>query len=137
MRFNIPITLTAIGLLTAALALTFATSARAQANLPFGPENYDCDLQLFAPVEIDLNDQPYHDDHGYFFHYDKILWSYSGERALIGDPVVTLAEESFRFNSQDIPYTGSASDPNGTQPQPYNVLNGIQDAYPDAGFATG
>ena len=133
MRFNIPITLTAIGLLTSALA----TSARAQANLPFGPENYDCDLQLFAPVEIDLNDQPYHDDHGYFFNYDKVLWSFSGERSLIGDPVTTLAEESFRFNPGDIPYSGSPSDPNGTQPQPYNVLNGIQDAYPDSGFATG
>jgi Putative beta barrel porin-7 (BBP7) len=138
MRINIPITLTAIGLLTAALALTFSGSARAQANLPFGPENYDCDLQLFAPVEIDLNDQPYHDDHGYFFHYDKVLWSFSGERALIGDPVVTAAEESFRFNpNQDLAYGGSPSDPNGTQPQPYDILNGIQDAYPDAGFATG
>ena len=37
----------------------------AQIDLPFGPENYDCDLQLFAPVQIDLNDEPYHDDHGY------------------------------------------------------------------------
>jgi hypothetical protein len=129
--------MSAIGLLTATFALTFAKSARAQVEVPFGPENYDCDLQLFAPVEIDLNDQPYHDDHGYFFHYDKILWSYSGERALVGDPVVTKAEESFRFNSGDIPYSGSASDPNGTQPQPYDILNGIQDSYPDSGFATG
>ena len=124
MRFYIPITLTAIGLLMSALA----TSARAQADLPFGPENYDCDLQLFAPVEIDLNDQPYHDDHGYFFKYDKLLWSITGEKVLIGDPTITYESERIYYqNPGDL----------GTITPPYTIVNGIEDAYPDAGFANG
>ena len=124
MRFYIPITLTAIGLLMSALA----TSARAQADVPFGPENYDCDLQLFAPVEIDLNDQPYHDDHGYFFKYDKLLWSFSGEKVLIGDPTITYESERIYYqNPGDL----------GTITPPYTIVNGIEDAYPNAGVANG
>jgi hypothetical protein len=110
------------------LAAVLATNARAQVDLPFGPENYDCDLQLFAPVQIDLNDEPYHDDHGYFFKYDKVLWSYSGEKVLIGDPtVVVISEKIYTQNPNDL----------GTITQPYQVVNGIDDAYPDAGFAGG
>jgi Putative beta barrel porin-7 (BBP7) len=124
MRFYIPITLTAIGLLMSALA----TSARAQADVPFGPENYDCDLQLFAPVEIDLNDQPYHDDHGYFFKYDRLLWSFSGEKVLIGDPTITYESERIYYqNPGDL----------GTITPPYTIVNGIEDAYPNAGVSNG
>jgi hypothetical protein len=114
----------AIGLLSAALV----ADARAQVDIPFGPENYDCDMQLFAPVELDLNDQPYHDDHGYSFKYDKLLWSYGGEKVTIGDPNVTvLAEQIYTQNTNDV----------GTRPDPYHILNGIDDAYPDAGFNGG
>ena len=110
------------------LAAVLATNARAQVDLPFGPENYDCDLQLFAPVQIDLNDEPYHDDHGFYFKYDKVLWSYSGEKVLIGDPTeVVISEKIYVQNPDDL----------GTITQPYQIVNGIDDAYPDAGFAGG
>jgi hypothetical protein len=119
-----------------------AADARGQINLPFGPANYEHDLQLFAPVELDLDNEPAVDDHGYFFKYDKLLWSYGGERVTVGDPnVIVLAEQVYRFNPADIPTT--AIDPTtglpfaGGEPAPYRILNGLQDVTPDAGFALG
>jgi Putative beta barrel porin-7 (BBP7) len=116
--------LAALGLLLAGLA----TKARAQINLPFGPENYQEDFQLFAPVEIDLDNEPAVDDHGYSFNYSKLFWSFSGERVQIGDPnVVVYAEQIYRQNSND----------EGTLPPPYQVYNGLQSVIPDAGFGMG
>ncbi len=47
------------------LALTvLADRSRAQVNLPFGPENYSHDFQLFAPAEIDLDNEPVVNNHG-------------------------------------------------------------------------
>ena len=55
MRLHTHQILAAFGLLLAVLA----ANAQAQVNLPFGPENYSHDFQLFAPVEIDLDNEPY------------------------------------------------------------------------------
>jgi Putative beta barrel porin-7 (BBP7) len=133
MRLHIRTIVAGIGLLTA----IHATNARAQIDLPFGPENYDCDMQLFAPAEIDLNDEVYHESHGYYFHYDKVLWSYSGEKVLIGDPSVTIFAENIYGSTNPDGTVNQNSLDQGTLPNPYRITNGIDDAYPDAGFAAG
>src|SRR3972149_6471281 len=121
MRFHTHHILAAIGLLLAA----FAGDAQAQINLPFGPENYSHDFQLFAPVEIDLDNEPSVDDHGYMFNYSKLFWSFSGEHVTVGDPnVVVFAEEIYRDNPDD----------EGDPPPPYQIQNGIQNTFPNAGF---
>ena len=124
MRFQIQHTLAAIGLLLA----TCAVKAHAQFNLPFGPEDYSHDFQLFAPVEIDLDNEPAVDDFGYWAGYSKLAWSINGERTPVGDPnVVVFAEEIYRDNSID----------NGDPPPPYQIVNGVQDVLPNAGFGLG
>jgi hypothetical protein len=114
-----------------ALSLTVMSAhALAQPNLPFGPENYSHDFQLFAPVEIDLDNEPMVDDHGYFAGYNKLAWSFSGEHVTIGDPdVVTFAEIIYYPNPADNEFQ--------SVPNPYQIQNGIQNAIPDAGFALG
>jgi Putative beta barrel porin-7 (BBP7) len=125
MRFQKKQILVAIGLLLA----TFAAKAHAQFNLPFGPEDYSHDFQLFAPVEIDLDNEPAVDDHGYWAGYNKLAWSLSGERVEIGDPdVIVLAEEIYRFN---------AGVDEGEPPPPYQIHNGLQNVIPNAGFGFG
>lgn len=117
---------TTIGLLLAALV----TDARGQINLPFGPENYyDQNLQIFAPVELDLDNLPNDDDScGYFFGYQKLMWSFSGERVTVGDPtVVELAEEVYADNPQDL----------GTRPNPYQIHSTLTNVPPQAGFVLG
>ncbi len=126
MRFQIQHTLAAIGLLLA----TFAAKAHAQFNLPFGPEDYSHDFQLFAPVEIDLDNEPAVDDYGYWAGYNKLAWTLSGERVEIGDPTVdVLAEEIYRYNAN--------VDVGGPPPDPYKIYDGLQNVIPNAGFAYG
>ena len=86
MRLHTNQILAAFALLLAVLA----ARATAQINLPFGPENYSHDFQLFAPVEIDLDNEPMIDDYGYLVNYSKLAWSFSGEHVTIGDPDVTV-----------------------------------------------
>jgi hypothetical protein len=133
MRFQIQHILAAIGLLLA----TFAATAHAQFDLPFGPEDYSHDFQLFAPVEIDLDNEPAIDDYGYWAGYNKLAWTLSGERVEIGDPTLdVLAEEIYRFNSSIPGVDGSLSD-QGTLPAPYQIQNGLQNVIPNAGFGFG
>jgi len=116
--------LAAFGVLLAVLT----AKAQAQIDLPFGPENYSHDFQLFAPVEIDLDNEPAVNDHGYMFNYSKLFWSFTGERVEMGDPnVVVYAEEIYRDNPDD----------EGDPPPPYQILNGLQNVFPDAGFGMG
>jgi hypothetical protein len=116
----------------AAFALLLAVlsdRAAAQVNLPFGPENYSHDFQLFAPVEIDLDNEPMVDDHGYMFNYSKLAWSFSGEHVTVGNPdVLTFAE---------IIYYNDGPDNVGAPPPPYQIQNGLQNVIPDAGFGLG
>src|SRR4029077_12409440 len=110
------------------LLAMIACEASAQENLPFGPENYSQDFQLFAPVQIDIDDQPSTTDYGFYASYNKLIWSYSGERVTVGDPnVVVVAERIYVQNQIDL----------GTLPEPYTIKNGLTDVPPDAGFAFG
>jgi hypothetical protein len=105
-----------------------AAKAQAQVDVPFGPEQYSHDFQMFAPVQIDMDNQPYQDNYGYWGTWSKLWWSFSGEHVTIGDPdVVVLAERIYTQNPNDI----------GVAPEPYQIQNGIQNAIPNAGFAWG
>jgi hypothetical protein len=100
----------------------------AQENLPFGPSNYQHDLQAFAPLELDLDNSREDQWSGYFFNYNKLYWSYTGERVTVGDPnVVVFAEEIYLQNPFD----------EGERPDPYLVRNGLTDVPPNAGFSFG
>ncbi len=102
----------------------------AQPNLPFGPENYSHDFQLFAPVELDLDNEPVQDDYGFWAGYNKLAWSFSGEHVTIGDPNVTvLAETIYYAKPEDLDLAN--------RPEPYQIQNGLQNALPDAEFAFG
>ena len=114
----------AAGLLWAA----WTVDARAQVNFPLGPESYSHDFQLFAPFQLDLDDEPYQDNHGYMFNWSKLAWSFSGERVTVGNPDVNvLSEIIYYHNQQDI----------GEPPPPYQIRNGLEDVAPDAGFGWG
>lgn len=105
-----------------------AAKAQAQVDVPFGPENYSHDFQLFAPVQIDLDNMPYQDNYGYWADWSKLWWSFSGEHVTVGDPSVTrFAEIIYRDNAGDL----------GDPPAPYEVQNGLQNVIPNAGFAWG
>jgi hypothetical protein len=102
----------------------------AQENIPFGPSNYEHDLQMFAPLELDLDNSTEDQWSGYFFNYNKLFWSYSGERVTVGDPnVVVFAEEIYLAN----PFDESAQ----LRPDAYQIRNGLTDVPPHAGFAFG
>lgn len=123
---------------------------RSQENVPFGPSNHDHDLQLFAPYDIDLDNMADDQWSGYFFEYNKLFWSYTGERITVGNTELTdtitwfngvqnitltgngqFAEVIYRVNPQDL------VDPNNPVPAPYLVQNTLRDVPPDAGFAMG
>lgn len=113
---------------TGLLLVVLNNETRAQINLPFGPESYQHELQLFAPVELDLDGLPDDDTYGYFFNYNKLFWSFTGERVTVGDPdVVVLSERIYIQNSGD----------DGTITNPYVIKNGLTDVEPNAGFAWG
>jgi len=60
------------------LVATSATTVRAQQAY------YESDLQWFSPVDLDFNDRPIRKDSGYFFHFDKLSWAFTGERRPLG-----------------------------------------------------
>ena len=111
------------------LLAALAGRASGQENLPFGPSNYEHDFQLFAPLELDLDNSQEDQYSGYFFEYQKLFWSYSGERVTVGDPqVVQLAGDHLSANPQD----------EGTiRRRRIKIQNGLTDVPPDAGFAFG
>lgn len=124
MRFAFKNMLVASG----ALLVALVGDARAQHNLPLGPSNYEHDLQIFAPLELDIDNLPPDDYAGYFFEYNKLFWSYTGERATVGSPNVTeYAEIIYYLNSTD----------EGQPPPPHQIFNTLHDVPPKAGFAMG
>src|SRR4051794_21382756 len=138
-------------LATTALFTAVASHALAQENLPNGPENYEQDYQIFAPYSLDLNNMVDKQISGYFFNYDKLYQSYSGERVTIGssnvsetitffngvqNQVITatdgeFAEIIYRVNPQDF------VNQNNPLPAPYVVHNTLNNVPPRAGFAFG
>jgi hypothetical protein len=135
------------------VAVAFAGRAAAQENLPFGPENYEQDWQMFSPFTLDLDNLTNKQWSGYFFNYDKLLWNYTGERTTVGSGNVSetiqffngsqtqtitatdgqFAEIIYRVNPQDAAFV----DPNNPVPAPYVVHNALRNAGPKAGFALG
>lgn len=119
--------------LTLALSLLAPTAAYAWEEVPNNEPFMaieDHNLQWFEPVEVDLDGELY-ERSGFFFGYEKLYWNFTGERTTIGDPnVVVLSEDIFPVNPQD-------EDNNNMAPEPYQVINGIQDAPPDATFGWG
>lgn len=51
----------------------------------------DSDLQFFSPVDFDFEDRPLRKDSGYIFNYDKLAWSFEGERQPLGNGGVSTA----------------------------------------------
>jgi hypothetical protein len=120
--------LTTAGFVLAALL----DGARAQENLPTGPSNYDHDMQLFAPLLLDLDNSLEDQYSGYFFEYNKLFWSYGGERVVVGNPdVVEFAEVIYRVNPQD------EFDVLNPPPGAHQIRNTLNDVPPKAGFAFG
>jgi hypothetical protein len=115
----------AAGLLWAAMT----ADARAQVNFPLGPESYSHDFQLFAPFQLDLDDEPYQDNHGYMFSWNKLAWSFSGENVTVGNPDAVVFSEIIYYETDNTL--------GGPPPPPYRIFNGLNDAIPDAGFAWG
>ncbi len=132
------------------VVVALAGAARAQENLPFGPSNYEHDFQQFAPFDLDLDNMADDQWSGYFFEYNKLFWSYSGERVVVGNEeledeitwfdgvqTVTLsgdgqfAEVIYQVNPQD------EVDPDKPVPPPHLIHNTLRDVPPDAGFALG
>src|SRR6188768_1229419 len=74
---------------TAAVLFAFVGNARAQENFPLGPSNYECDGQYFAPFDLELDNLTDKQWSGYFFEYNKLFWSYTGERVTVGSPNVS------------------------------------------------
>jgi hypothetical protein len=131
--------------------LCLMAETQGQENLPFGPSNYEQDLQIFAPFDLDLDNMSDDQWSGYFFEYNKLFWSYSGESVTVGsgnvsesivffDGVTTqvlttdegvFAEQIYRVNPQDF------VNPNNPLPAPYVVRNTLNDVPPKAGFAFG
>jgi hypothetical protein len=112
--------------------------ARAQLNLPAGPSNYEEDLQLFAPFEIDLDNGTDDQWSGYFFEYNKLFWSYTGERTTIGSPDAFITVNGIQVNGQfaEVIYRDNPQD-EGDPPPPYVVTNTIDMAGPRSKFAMG
>ena len=107
----------------------------------------DSDLQWFSPVDLDFEGRPMRKDCGYFFHYDKLSWAFTGERVTLGQRGLVYPSEV--IFADVIPAYGPAlvgepfvvaptnSNTEGVAPPSYNVINGVQSAPPNAEFAWG
>lgn len=123
---------------TTITAFAVIGQARAQENLPMGPSNYEQDLQLFAPFDLDLDNMVDDQWSGYHFEYNKLFWAYTGERQMIGSPNVSVTVDGIQVNGQfaEIIYRDNPQD-EGDPPGPYVVTNTLTDVAPNAGFAMG
>lgn len=133
------------------MLLASVIGARAQENLPFGPENYEQDFQMFSPFSLDLNNMTDKQVSSYYFNYDRLFWGYTGERVTIGsenvsetitffngvqDQVINadhgeFAEIIYRVNPQDFVNADSPV------PPPHVVHNTLNNVPPKFGFAFG
>src|SRR6476620_5705401 len=91
---------------TTAVLIALAGNLRAQENLPLGPENYESDLQIFAPFNLDLDNMAESQQTGYFFEYNKLYWNLTGERTTVGSSNVSETITWFNgVNTQQITAT--------------------------------
>ncbi|MEO2049601.1 MAG: BBP7 family outer membrane beta-barrel protein [Pirellulales bacterium] len=108
------------------LALLLAPAA--QAEDAFCDDGCEYETQWFEPVDFDFNCRPMRKSCGYFFNYDKLTWNMSGE-------TITIGKKGLVVQSENI--FGTSPNSAGTTPQSYAIINGIQDAQPNAEFGTG
>jgi len=120
------------------MLVALATNASAQENLPFGPSNYESDLQMFAPFDLDLDNMSDDQWSGYFFEYNKLYWGYTGERVTVGSPNVTEVINGVQVQGQfaEVIYRDNPQD-EGDPPPPHLIQNTLQDVPPKFGFALG
>ncbi|MEO0531151.1 MAG: hypothetical protein AAF266_11350, partial [Planctomycetota bacterium] len=60
------------------------------------------DLRWFEPIELDLDGQMPRRDSGYFGRFEKLNWSYTGERITVGSPDVEVRSEQIYRENPDI-----------------------------------
>jgi len=122
----------ALRLAACLLVSLLATAARAQqGTLGAGGGS---DMRFFQPVDFDFDNQPIRKEGGFFFRYDKLSWAFTGERVVLGQRgLVYPSEQVWRLNPGDQPVTPGAP----PLPGPYDIINGVQSAPPDADFAWG
>ncbi|TWT34083.1 hypothetical protein KOR34_39190 [Posidoniimonas corsicana] len=126
---------TRIRTLFTAVALLASPWATCQAQYEdfCGPFCDGCsDMRYFEPVDLDLDCMPVDYGCGYIFGYDKLYWSFTGDRTTIGAPGLTYLSEVMYENFVDENSVGPT-----VQPQPYTIINGITDAPPAASFGWG
>lgn len=113
------------------VAMGVSTSAWAQLDSHCSPF-YGCnnDLQFFDPVDLDIDCRGCCDQCGFFFAYDKIAWSTSGERVEVGDP---NTEQRWFQQLPGVPLDPITGDPIAIP----TIPNSIQDAIPSADITTG
>lgn len=116
----------ACGLIVVCVSLLAA--GRSQAIDAFCDTCCEHDLQFFAPVDFDYNCNPIERECGWFFNYSRLYWTLSGERTTIGAPgLIVDSEQVFAQNPFDL----------GVAASPYPIINGIQDAPPNADWGWG
>ena len=86
------------------------------------------DAQLFAPVDFDFDCMPIKDECGFFFNYRRLAWHATGERTTIGAKGLVVDSEQI--------YPQGPFD-RGTTAATYPIINGIQDAPPNADVGWG
>ncbi len=128
-----------LGSLAAVTLCALLRTGRAEENLPMGPSNYEQDLQIFAPFDLDLDNMVDDQWSGYFFEYNKLFWAYTGERTTVGSPNVSENINGVMVQGQfaEVIYSPNPQDINGPPPTPYLVHNGLTNVPPRAGFALG
>ncbi|HYO25388.1 MAG TPA: BBP7 family outer membrane beta-barrel protein [Lacipirellulaceae bacterium] len=110
------------------LAIGAAPAAHAQMQDAFVEPQISHDMQLFAPVDFDFEGLPLYEESGWFFNYNRLAWTATGERTTIG--VRGLTDQS------EVMYPNTPAT-EGVVPPTYTIENGIQDAPPNAEFGWG
>lgn len=135
---------------TAYFALALATAPLALCHAQYedhcGPFCEGCsELRYFEPVDLDLDCLPVDRCCGYTFAFDKLYLNFTGEKTTIGAPGLTdVAEFGVPYNQFDeydfdrFPNDFFDNNNDGVPDlRPYTVINGIQDAPPNASFGWG
>ncbi|MEX2315888.1 MAG: BBP7 family outer membrane beta-barrel protein [Pirellulales bacterium] len=156
MRYQLAKVVAASGLWLAVLAHGGRAQFQMPAGGPSGPSTYEQDADLFAPAEMDIDGMTIglEDRGGYFFNFDKLLWSVEGELITVGNkevggrPLPPVWADHFGFfllNPQTLapiiaqqpidPVTGRPINPDTRLPieRPF-VINSLQETRPDASF---
>ena len=97
-------------------------------RIAVGPSNYEQDLQIFAPFDLDLDNMVDDQWSGYFFEYNKLFWAYTGERTTVGSKNVfeNGRRRAGPMASSRKLFTDTNPQDEGLPPAPYVVTNGFR-----------